>query len=138
MNPVESFLQYLTHERQASSHTIESYRQDIAQFTQLMYPKETDFQAWEKVDVFTARSLVVELQKIGLAKTSVLRKISAIRSFFRFMVREDIVEKNPFSGLNSPRKERNLPRFMSVDQVSGHGNGSYDASTTSSIQTKQD
>ncbi len=119
MNPVESFLQYLTHERQASDHTIESYRQDIAQFVQLMYPKETDFQDWKKVDVFTARSLVVELQKIGLAKTSVLRKISAMRSFFRFMVREDIVEKNPFSGLNSPRKERNLPRFMSVDQVSG-------------------
>ena len=92
MNPVESFLQYLTHERQASDHTIESYRQDIAQFVQLMYPKETDFQDWQKVDVFTARSLVVELQKIGLAKTSVLRKISAMRSFFRFMVREDIVD----------------------------------------------
>jgi integrase/recombinase XerC len=118
MNQIESFLQYLTHERQASSHTIESYRQDIEQFIQLMFPKEKDFQAWEKVDVFTARSLVVELQKIGLSKTSVLRKISAMRSFFRFMVREDIVEKNPFTGLNSPRKDRNLPKFMSVDEVS--------------------
>jgi integrase/recombinase XerC len=118
MNPVESFLQYLTHERQASNHTIESYRRDIAQFAQLMYPEETDFQAWKKVDVFTARSLVVELQKIGLAKTSVLRKISSMRSFFRFMAREDHVEKNPFSGLNSPKKEHNLPRFMSVDEIS--------------------
>jgi integrase/recombinase XerC len=118
MNQIESFLQYLTHERQASSHTIESYRQDIEQFIQLMFPKEKDFEAWEKVDVFTARSLVVELQKIGLSKTSVLRKISAMRSFFRFMVREDIVEKNPFTGLNSPRKDRNLPKFMSVDEVS--------------------
>lgn len=117
MEAVESFLQYLTHERQASIHTVDSYRRDIAQFVQLMYPRESDFRDWRRVDVFTARSLVVELQKLGLSKTSTLRKISSLRSFFKFLARENHVEKNPFSGLNSPRKDRNLPRFMSVDAI---------------------
>lgn len=117
INAVKGFLQYLEHERQASQHTLAGYEQDIVQFVSLMYPERQEFTEWREVDVFVARSFVVELQKVGLTKTSVLRKISAIRSFYRYMVRENIVEKNPFTGLNSPRKERNLPRVMSVDEI---------------------
>jgi integrase/recombinase XerC len=117
INAVKGFLQYLEHERQASQHTLAGYEQDIVQFASFMYPERQEFTQWHEVDVFVARSFVVELQKAGLTKTSVLRKISAIRSFYRYMVRENIVEKNPFTGLNSPRKERNLPRVMSVDEI---------------------
>jgi integrase/recombinase XerC len=115
---INGFLQYLEHERQASAHTTAGYKQDVAQFAAVLYPEQSEFAEWHRVDVFTARKYVIELQKIGLSKTSVLRKVSAMRSFFRFMVRENIVEKNPFSGLNSPRKERNLPKVMSVDEIS--------------------
>ncbi|HBC85713.1 MAG TPA: tyrosine recombinase XerC [Lentisphaeria bacterium] len=118
---LESFLSYLRNERQSSEHTAQSYRMDIEQFARMVLKKDIrenpESVNWNDVSVFSARLFVMELQKNDITKTSTLRKISSLRSFFRFMVREELVKQNPFSGLTSPKKEKRLPKYMSVDEV---------------------
>lgn len=116
---MKGFLEYLRNERQASDHTVESYRMDIEQFARLMMKKELDNDSadWNQPDVYTARLFVVELQNQKLSKSSIMRKISSMRSFYRFLIRENRAAKNPFSGLSSPKREKKLPKFMSVNEV---------------------
>lgn len=114
---LESFLRYLRTEREASAHTLDGYSRDIAQFTRLTMNSDTASANWSTVDTYKARSFIVQLNNEGLSKTSILRKISSLRSFYRYLVREGIVEKNPFVGINSPKKGRKLPKYMSVDEV---------------------
>ena len=98
---VENFLSYLGNERNASEHTLVSYRRDINQFARLVVCAElteplsfADID-WDIVDVYGAREFVVALQLEKLAVTSINRKVSSLRSFYRFMVREQYVDKNP-------------------------------------------
>ncbi len=113
---LDAFISYLANERQASNHTIDNYRRDIFQFSELS-GNDNNFSNWSNVDIYAARNFVVRLQQQHLSRNSILRKISSLRSFFRFLVREGLVEKNPFVGLASPKKEQSLPRFMSVNEV---------------------
>lgn len=112
----EQFLNYLKNIRQASDLTILGYRRDIEQFGRLIYDK-TEFDEWAQVDVYKARAYVVALREENLKRSSIMRKVSAMRSFFRYMVREQLVDKNPFSGLTTPPQERHLPKYMSVKEV---------------------
>ena len=114
-----AFLSYLRGERNASVHTLESYRMDAEAFSRLVLGSNAACHEidWASAAVEDARSFVVALQQEGLAKSSILRKISGLRSFYRFMVREDKVAKNPFAGLVSPKRGRPLPKYMTVDEV---------------------
>lgn len=118
---LDNFLKYLQNERQASVHTTESYRMDIEQFAKMILKKDIvdnpDSANWASVSVFSARMFVLELQKEELTKTSIIRKISSMRSFFRFLVREGELEQNPFAGLTSPKREKRLPKYMSVPET---------------------
>ncbi|OGV51966.1 MAG: hypothetical protein A2X49_08860 [Lentisphaerae bacterium GWF2_52_8] len=116
---LKDFLSYLENERHDSPHTLESYRMDLVQFRRLLFPKEDpgSVMDWARIDVYQARSFVLALQKEGLAKTSIMRKVSAMRSFFRFLVREGRVPKNPFAGLSSPKRGQRLPKYMSVPEI---------------------
>lgn len=114
---LDSFLRYLNTEREASPHTLNAYSRDIAQFSLSMLNSDTAHAVWSQVDTYKARAFIVHLQGEGLSKTSILRKISSLRSFYRFLVREGVVEKNPFVGINSPKRGRKLPKYMSIDEV---------------------
>ncbi|OGV54666.1 MAG: hypothetical protein A2017_19295 [Lentisphaerae bacterium GWF2_44_16] len=117
-NNLKDFLSYLQNEKQASAHTVDNYRRDILQFVRLLFKKETsELSDWKSVDVYTARKLVLELQSEKLGRASIMRKVSALRSFFRFMVRENLVPKNPFIGLTSPKKQQRLPKYMTVPEM---------------------
>ena len=114
---VENFLAYLRNERQASEHTISNYAMDIEQFAHITLNSSLEKANWRKADVYQARSFIVSLQKENLARTSIQRKISSLRSFYRFLVREDIAETNPFVGITSPKKSKKLPKYMSIGEV---------------------
>ena len=116
---LEMFLNYLRNERNASEHTFESYRIDILQFArEILLQDPAKIQVdWSACGVNEARMLVVRLQEDDLARTSMHRKLSAMRSFYRFMVRENLIRRNPFIGLTSPRGAKLLPKYMSVDEV---------------------
>ena len=114
MDALHNFLRYLTNERQASTHTTDNYQRDILQFSEIVLGGS---QNWSSVGTDQARQFVIKLQERQLARNSVLRKISSMRSFFRFMLREEIVDKNPFVGLASIKKEQNLPKFMTINEI---------------------
>ncbi|MBN1865610.1 MAG: tyrosine recombinase XerC [Victivallales bacterium] len=118
INPsVEKFLAYLRNERQASEHTVSGYALDIADFSETALGLSCAKADWATAEVQHARAFVVALQERSCAKTTIQRKISAMRSFYRFLVREGIAEKNPFAGLISPKKSRKLPKYLSVEEV---------------------
>ena len=117
---LSSFLSYLLNERNASQHTVDSYRLDIQQFAmlQLNADVETAQIDWNSVDVYTARTYIVKLQEeLEISRTSILRKLSGMRSFYRYMQREQLAHDNPFSGLIAPKRQKLLPKYMTVEEV---------------------
>ncbi len=112
------FLQYLRAEKNASDFTQSSYLSDLSQFILLQWGTEArpPFR-WNEVDRFAARRFLVSQQKAGREATTTRRKLSALRSFFRFLVREEYVKGNPFTGVTMPRRARTLPEVMSIDEV---------------------
>lgn len=113
------FTRFLTEEHNASVHTINAYVRDIIQFARFAWEHSNRPLPckWEEVDKYMARRFLVEIQKIGAEATTTARKLSSLRSFYRFMVREGIVEHNPFASLRPPKKARKLPTVLSVEEA---------------------
>ena len=115
---VEHFVQYLEGEKNASDHTISNYLIDIRQFCEIVWGEDAQPPYnWKEADRFSARKFLVFFQKLELAPTTTSRKLSALRSFYRFMMREEYVELNPFSGLSLPKKGSYLPQILSSTEV---------------------
>jgi len=118
-NPrVGHFVRYLDSERNASRHTIDSYLVDIRQFVGFTWPNAAgpDW-PWGDADRYAARRFLVELQRAGMSRATTGRKLASLRSFYRFLEKEEYVEGNPFSGLVAPKRARRLPRILSVSEV---------------------
>jgi integrase/recombinase XerC len=116
---VAGFINYLDVERNASSHTIEAYLQDINQFIEYVQTPQEKGQAvkWEGIDRFEARGFLMEFQRCGSAPTTTGRKLASLRSFFKHMERQGLLKSNPFTGLRAPKKERNLPDVLSIQEI---------------------
>ena len=115
---VAQFARHLRAERNASEHTLSSYLSDIAQFCAQLWGAETPPPyPWKSPDRFAARRFLASFQKAGLAPATASRKMSSLRSFFRFMVREGLVKNNPFAGLQQPKPRRRLPQVLSRAEV---------------------
>ena len=113
------FISYLRNTKNMSEHTIASYGIDICQFARMCLQKDplNEQIDWDAVGVHDARNFIVDLQDAELTKTSMLRKLSGLRSFFRYLVRDCRVRNNPFSGLTGPKKQKSLPKYMTVTEV---------------------
>ena len=113
---LERFRDYLSTERNASPHTIEAYTADIAEFA-LRVRENADFDDWSTVDRDQARSFVMTLHDNGDGKRSIQRKLSALRSFFRFLIREGVTAENPFVRMPGLKTDRPLPEIMNISEV---------------------
>ncbi|MBR2364093.1 MAG: tyrosine recombinase XerC [Lentisphaeria bacterium] len=116
---LKDFLLYLKTEKNASVHTYGNYFLDILHFAMLLFKLDARESTvpWDEVTVHDARRYIVLLQEESLSRTSIIRKVCAMRSFFRYMLREERVPANPFSGLTSPRKAKLLPKYFTVAEV---------------------
>ena len=115
---VARFVQHLQAERDASEHTLAGYLGDLRQFcSQLWGPDAKPPFPWKSPDRFTARRFLASFQKAGLAPATASRKMSSLRSFFRFLVREGLVKGNPFAGLQQPKARRRLPAVLGREEV---------------------
>lgn len=116
---LENFLTYLMTEKNTSLHTRNNYLLDILHFAlvALKCDLHEEKAKWEEVDVYKARNYIVQLQGEELARSSIIRKISALRSFYRYLLREKKIPVNPFSGLTTPRKPKLLPKFFTVAEA---------------------
>ncbi len=99
-------MRHLERERNASSHTIRAYSQDLDQFLAFL---GADPQGTLPVDHLTIRSFLAHLHGLRLAKSSSARKLAALRTFFRFLCREGILDQNPARALLSPKLEKRIP-----------------------------
>lgn len=115
----EEFIAHIADERQLSPRTVQAYSTDLAEFdTFLTGYYGTDEWAWGGIDRLAIRSFMGDcMTRRGLAKRSVARKLSAVRSFFRFLHFEELVEANPARSVRSPKKDQTLPGFLTREQM---------------------
>ena len=112
---IEQFCRYLESERNVSVHTVSAYRSDLAQFG--VFLNEQGGQSTpELVDHLAVRRFLARLYK-GNAKSTIGRKLSAIRAFFRYLLREVRLERNPAELISTPKKDQRLPFHLNIDQV---------------------
>ena len=110
---IESFLEYVERERNFSSHTKISYAKDLSQFRSFLQTKHPETPNNPgSIDQEAVRSFLGVLLDSGLAKKSVIRKVSTLRSFFKFAVRRGSLPSNPMSNVVTPKAEKKLPQFL--------------------------
>ena len=116
---ISSFFRHLRVERDDSPHTLDAYMRDLAQFAEFVFGKDAapPF-PWQGVDIATGRAFFGTLAaEEGLVPASVKRKLSAVRSFYKFLVREGVVTENPFASLRGPKMRRNLPKILTQSEI---------------------
>ena len=110
------FFRYLSIEKNASVNTISAYRQDIALFFTFLGEKDWTNE-WKRLTTLEIRAYLASLHERQYARRSIARRISALRSFYRFLVREKILLSNPFQDIRTPKLDKRLPQFLSLPQV---------------------
>lgn len=122
---VEQFLEHLRYERNVSAHTLRNYRIDLEQFLQYLTPSEKESKkgkkptgpSIEQIDHLTIREWLASLHSAQKQKSSIARKLAALRTFFQFLVREGLLELNPAKLVSTPRQEKKLPKHLSVEEA---------------------
>ncbi len=108
---VDQFLRSLR-ERNASPHTIKAYTGDLDNFTAYVGSRD-----WGKIDHITIRGFLSYLYEKGLGKTSVARSLAAVRSLYRWLAQEGVVEQNPAALVSTPRLSKKLPRVPTIEEM---------------------
>ncbi|CAN5270602.1 tyrosine recombinase XerC [soil metagenome] len=120
---LQQFFEHLRYERNVSEHTLRNYRIDLTQFYDYLAP--ADPQTGERqrqpdirqIDHITIREWLSTLHTAQKKKTSIARKLAALRTFFQFLIREGVVEMNPAKLVNTPRLEKKLPNHLSIEDM---------------------
>jgi integrase/recombinase XerC len=118
---LENFLNHLQFERHYSSHTLLAYQTDLEQFFDFLYrhfetPSLSESMLTQ-VDVLTVRLWMGELLEQGMQARSIGRKLAAVRSFFRYLVRQRILSVYPLSNIKTPKVAKRLPQFLTEEQT---------------------
>jgi len=108
---------YLEAEKNASPYTVRNYKDDLLDFLYFLKKKKIDPLDETKVDRHVLRDYLSHLAERSIAKNSIARKLSAIRSFFRYLAREEIIPKNPIEQVSSPKLDKRLPSFLTKEEM---------------------
>jgi integrase/recombinase XerC len=108
---INTFIRHLEIEKGVSVHTVRAYRKDLAEFS--AYTQTDPI----KMDVLDVRGFIVDQINKGLSKITISRRLSSVRSFFRFLHREGYVLTNPAKLVSNPKVPHLLPKFLSVDDT---------------------
>src|SRR5262249_20590494 len=124
---IEQFLEHLRYERNVSAHTLRNYSSDLEQFLDFLdqSPALTEAGAVRprtlppvsQIDHLTIREWLAQLHTAQKKKASIARKLAALRTFFQFLVREEIIELNPAKLVATPRLEKKLPTHLSIEEA---------------------
>ncbi len=126
---IEKFLRYLKIEKNASLHTIINYRIDLKQFRKFLGSQEI-----EDVDRLTLRRYLSELKGRNYKKTTIVRRLACLRSFFRFLLRDGYLKSNPALSVATPKRDKPLPMFLDEKEVTSL----IDAPDTKDLQGLRD
>jgi integrase/recombinase XerC len=111
---VEQFFRYLAVERAASAHTLRSYRTDLADCAAFLASRRLG--TLVAADARTLRAYLAALHERGLARTSIARRLAALRSFFRFLVHRGRASANPAREVATPKLPKTLPTYLPIDE----------------------
>ncbi|WP_094607616.1 Tyrosine recombinase XerC [Sporomusa silvacetica DSM 10669] len=114
---VEKFVLYLKLEKNASQHTIHNYQRDIWQFVEFVDNQDSGVALFVDINPLIIRSYLAFLKSKQYAKATIMRRIAALRSFFRFLCRENVLKENPCKAVRTPKLEKKLPVFLDINEI---------------------
>jgi integrase/recombinase XerC len=124
------FLNQLKFENRASAHTVKSYQRDIGRLSN--YCNEKPILSWIDLKQNDIRAHIAARHRKGMSSKSLQRELSAIRSFYTFLLKNRLVESNPAQHIKAPKQARKLPKILDVDQV----NGLLEAGASSTLEIR--
>ncbi|HSO72834.1 MAG TPA: site-specific tyrosine recombinase XerD [Thermodesulfobacteriota bacterium] len=113
--PLEQFLQHLVVERGLAPLTVEAYARDLAGLAAFL--RAAGQEQWSAVTLEDLQRYLEDLEQQGVGPRSRARKLSAVRQFFRFLLRENLTLQNPLEWLNSPKLPKGLPKVLGLEEV---------------------
>ncbi|XKM14638.1 tyrosine recombinase XerC [Orbaceae bacterium ac157xtp] len=113
--PVEQFLLYLKSEKQFSIHTQTNYRRQLYATLKIMH--QIEISCWQNVDASVVRLLIGRSKQEGLKASSLALRLSALRSFFNWMVINQQLPANPAKGVLNPKQSKHLPKNLNIDDI---------------------
>lgn len=113
---VDQFLAYLSYERNRSLATVSSYRKDLEAFQKFVQAQNFTL-LWADVDADLVRDWMAEMMNEGQRATSINRRLSALRSFYRFALARNLVKSDPVQGVVGPKKDKPLPQFLKEKEM---------------------
>src|SRR3979490_965679 len=116
---IAKYLEYLQSVKNSSPHTILNYRRDLEQFLAYLLPPGARPPALTGVTHTLIREFVAQLHDHGLAKSSIARKLAALRSFFKYCVREGHLKENPARLVPTPKLPKRIPSVLSAEEMNG-------------------
>ncbi len=124
---IDQFIQYIEAEKRFSSLTVKAYRRDMEKFAIYVH-NEYESDDLAKVTVLIVKSYLVRLKEQGLANRSINRKLSTLRSFYKYCLRERFIDKSPMTGVRALKQPKNLVKFVAeadIDKVSFDGGDDF-------------
>nr|VFK81031.1 MAG: integrase/recombinase XerC [Candidatus Kentron sp. SD] len=116
-DPIDAFIEHLATERRLSSLTSKAYRRDLERL--LAFCREQGISSWDRLNGAHTRSFVGLQRRLERSSHATQRLLSAMRGFYRFLIREGYVANDPTVSIRAPRRPRHLPRIPDVDQMAG-------------------
>ena len=111
---IEQFLHHQRSERNFSKHTLRAYRKDLQLYSNFLEERGTPL---DEAGPRDARAFLARLRTEGQARSTLARRLSSVKSLYKFLFRQGFVESNPMSAMRSPKGEDKLPRVMSQEEV---------------------
>ena len=113
LNEIQTFVDFLQVERNASLNTVLAYRRDLEELNNFLGHERNPV----SIRAGEIRAWLASLNKRGAGRNTVARKLAAVRSFFRFLLRQGMMESSPADGIRAPRSKKSLPAYLSVDEA---------------------
>ena len=136
---IERYVNYLQYERNASPHTVRNYRSDLLQFRDYLAEGcATAAVDVRSVDALRIRGFLSILFSRQEKKSSIARKLSAVRAFFKFLKREGVLAENPSTLVSTPKQDKTLPRIMTEEEMNAFLDAVAEATKTGEPAMRRD
>ncbi len=114
---IEAFFKYISNEKKYSKHTIDAYMRDLGFFVDFQRESNPEFSPAHDVNYQLIRNWIVELKNSGISARSINRKLSSVKQFYKYLLKNGVIEKSPFEKIVAPKTSKKLPSFVKLDEM---------------------
>jgi integrase/recombinase XerD len=130
-NHIEMFLEMMMAERGAAKNTIEAYSRDLNEFHSFMARREVALVAATTEDI---RAFFKNISSLGLTSSTVSRKLSSVRQFYKFLCTDEFIEENPTFVIEGPKQQKPLPKYLTEEEISNLFNAAYEDKSAEGVR----